>query len=59
MTHADYADYLALLSDITMPATSLLHSLEQASRYIGFYMNVNRTKFICFKQESAILSQKW
>ena len=31
-----------------------MHCLEQAARGIGFYMNADKTEFMCFKQDGAI-----
>ena len=40
---------LALFATV-VHAESLLHSLEQAARGIGLYMNSDKTEFVCFKQ---------
>ena len=45
MRDADYADDLALLTNILAQAESLLH---------GLYMNISKTEYICFKQRGAI-----
>ena len=51
---ADYADDLAFLANTLAKAGSLLHSLEQAPRGIGLYINSDKTEFMCFKQDGAI-----
>ena len=43
MTEVDYTDDLALLPNTAAQALYLLHSLEQAERSIGFYVNANKT----------------
>ena len=48
MTDTDYADDLALLTNILAQVESLLHSLEQAAGGIGFYINASKTEFMCF-----------
>ena len=53
MTGADVVNDLAFLANTTAQAESLLHSLKQAARGIGLYVNANKTKFTCFKQEGA------
>ena len=54
MTDADYADYLALLTNTLANSESLLHNLELAEEDIGFDVNANKTDFMCFKQKGAI-----
>ena len=51
MTDVDYTDDLALLINTPAQAESILQSLKQV---IDLYVNANKTKFICFKQEGAI-----
>ena len=48
ITDADYADDLLLLANTPSQAKSLLHSLEQAARGIGLYVNLDKTEFMCF-----------
>ena len=55
-TDTDYLDDLALLAYTPDLDESLLISLEQAAGSIGFYANVNKTEFLCFKQVEAIYS---
>ena len=50
VTDADYADDLALLADIPAQAESLLHSLEEAAKNIGLYVNSDKTEFMSFKK---------
>ena len=57
MTDTDNADDLALLTNIPARAESLLHSLEQTAGDIGFYMNTNKTEYMCFNREGAISTQ--
>ena len=45
---ADNTDDLALLSNTTFQAKSLQHSLKQAARAIGFYVNSDKIEFMCF-----------
>ena len=46
---ADYADDLALLLNThTHTVESLLHSLEQAARSSGLYVNLYKAEFILF-----------
>ena len=54
MTNADYMDYLAHFTNTPAQAKSLLHSLVKAGRGIGFYMNSDKTEFMCLKQDGAI-----
>ena len=48
MADADYADYLALLSNTPAQAESLLHSVEQVAGGIGLHVNANKTKVYVF-----------
>ena len=50
----DYADVLALLTNTSPEADSLLQRLHQTRRGIGFYMNANKIEFMGFKQKGAI-----
>ena len=49
VTDADYADDLALLADTLAQAESMLHSLEEAAKNIGLYVNSDKTGFMSFK----------
>ena len=51
MTHTDD---LALLTNTSTQAESLLHNFEQAAGGIDLNINENKTEFIGFKLESAI-----
>ena len=53
---ADYTDDLTRLTNTPAQAESLLHSLEQAAKDIGLYMNSDKTKFMHFNQDNAISS---
>ena len=54
ITDADHADDLALLTNTLAQAESLLHSLEQAARGVGLYVNTDKTEFMCYNQDGAI-----
>ena len=54
ITDSDYADDLALLTNTLAQAESLLHSLEQAARGVGLYVNTEKTEFMCYNQDGAI-----
>ena len=54
MSDVDYADDLALLTNRAVQAKSLLHSLEQAVRVIGFHVSAIKT-VICLKQKKPSL----
>ena len=54
ITDADYADDLILLANTPAQAESLQHSLKQAARGFGLYVNSDKTDFTCFDQDSAI-----
>ena len=45
-----------LLANTSAQPKSLLYSLEHAARSIGFYMNLNKTKFIYFNEDATISS---
>ena len=53
ITNADYADDLAVLADVLKDATFLLHSIERTAKEIGFYLNADKTEFICFNQDAS------
>ena len=54
MIGANYAHNRALLTNTPTQTKSLLHSIKQAVGGIGFYMNANKTEYVCFKQKEAI-----
>ena len=45
-----------LFANTPAQSESLLHSLEQAAKSIGFYVNTVKTEFISFNQDVAITS---
>ena len=47
---------IVLLANTPVNAKSLLPSLEQAAGGVGFHMNANKTKYMCFNQEGAIFT---
>ena len=53
--HRNYHRYrLVLLANTPAHAKYLLHSLEQAARFISLYMNSDKVEFMSFKQDGAI-----
>ena len=56
MTDADYTDDPALLANIPVQSKSLLHGLKQVVGGIGFYVNTNKTKFMCLKLQEVVIS---
>ena len=52
--NAHYANDRVLLANTPAKAESILHSLKQATRCIGLILNVDKTEFMCFKQDRAI-----
>ena len=48
----DYADDIALLTNIPARAESGLHSLEQVKGSIGLHVNTDKTEYMCFNQSS-------
>ena len=56
ITDVDYADDLALASDIIEDAEKLLHSLESAAKQIGLHINAKKTEFMCYNQTGQIKS---
>ena len=50
----DYADYVVLLTNTPAQAESPLHCWRQAVEGIGLYVNTNKIKFMCLKQQGAI-----
>ena len=54
MKDADYADDLALLTNILAQAEFLQHSWEQAARGIDFYISANKIEFMGFKREGTM-----
>ena len=58
ITHADYADDIALLANTSAQAETLLHSLEREAGSIGLHVNVDKTEHMCFSQRGEISSLK-
>ena len=56
ITYADYADDLVLLANTLALVESLLHSLKQAAKGIGFCINSDKIEFMCFNQDSPDFS---
>ena len=54
ITEAFYADDIALLSNTPAQVEALLHCLERAAAGIGLYVNVDKTKYMCFNQRCNI-----
>ena len=54
MTDAEYVDDPALFANTPVPAESLPHSQEQAARGSYFDINMNKTEFMCFKQDATV-----
>ena len=54
MTDTDNTNDLALLAYTAAQVES--HCLEQPARGISFFMNANKTEFICFKQGASSTS---
>ena len=54
LTDSDYADDPELLANTPAQAESLLHSLERAARSIEFYVNTNKTKYMCLRLKGSI-----
>ena len=56
LTDADFADDLALLSDIIGNAEKLLNILEIAAASFGLHRNTTKTKFIAVNTEGTIIA---
>ena len=54
MTYADYADYPALLLNTPVQTESKRHSPQQAEGDNNFFVNTNKTEYICFKHKDDI-----
>ena len=54
ITDADYAGNIALLANTPAQAETLLRALEQAAAGIGFHVNADKTKYMCFYQRGDI-----
>ena len=58
ITDADYADDIALLANTPAQAETLLHCLERGADGIGFHVNADKTKYMCFNQRNDISTLK-
>ena len=56
ITDADYADDIAILTNTSNQAETLLHSLKRAAAGIGFHLNARKTEYMCFNQTDDISS---
>ena len=54
ITDADYTDDIAILTNTSNQAETLLHSLERAAAGIGFHFNAHKTEYMCFNQTGDI-----
>ena len=50
----DYVDDIALLTNTSAQAESLLHSLEKAAGSIGLHVNTDKTEYMCFNQNQQV-----
>ena len=58
ITDADYADDITLLANSSAQAESLLHCLDRVAGGISFYVNVDKTEYMCFNQRGDISTLK-
>ena len=54
ITHADYADDIAILANTPNQADTLLHSFERAAAGIGLHVNAHKTEYMCYNQTGDI-----
>ena len=54
ITHADYADDIALLATTPNQAKTLLHSLERTAAGMGLNVNAHKTEYMCYNQQGDI-----
>ena len=54
--NSDYTNNPGLLTNPLVQTECLIHCLEQTARGIGIYINLDKTKLMCFKQDGAILT---
>ena len=54
ITDTDYADEITLLANTPTQVKSQLHSLEQVAEGIHFYVNADKTEYMCFNQKGDI-----
>ena len=53
VTDADFADDIALLSNMIIQAQELLSRLEDSAESVGLYMNSKKTKAIVYNQDTS------
>ena len=53
ITDTDYADDIALLSDLIQQAELLLHQVESASKLTGLHINETKTEYMIFNQDGG------
>ena len=56
ITDADYTNDIAILANTPNQAKTLLHSLEQAAKDIGFHVNAHKMEYMCFNQTGNIFT---
>ena len=56
VTDADNEDNLALHVNIPTQTESFLYSIELIARGIGLFVNIDKTEFLCFKQDGTIFT---
>ena len=54
ITDADYANDIALLTNIPTQANSLPNNLERVAAGISLHVNADKTEYICINQRSDI-----
>ena len=57
MVSSYYTDDIALLTNTTTRAESLLHSLKRATGGIGLHVNADKIEYVCFNQRDDITKQ--
>ena len=50
----DYTDDIALLTNASAQAETLLHSLERAAAGIGLHVNAHKTEYMCLNRRGDI-----
>ena len=50
ITDADYADYIAILTNAPAQDEILLHSLERTAAGINLHVNAHKIEYMCFNQ---------
>ena len=54
ITHADYADDIAILANTTNQAETQLHIFERTVTGIGLHVNARKTEYMCYNQTGDI-----